>query len=156
MRAFVAVLFVVSCAGHISASGDANEINSESPKQEKRSLSHGIGNGYYSAGLSDGGYVSSGPLSVSSGPSISSSGPSILSGGSGILSSGPGIDIGSGIDVGPGLAAGPGIAVGSGLGGGPAVVAGASAVGVSTNTNTFTTVRENVPVGVPVDRPIPV
>lgn len=138
MRGFVAVLFVASCAGLISASGDS-KVNSESAKQEKRSLSHGIGNGYYSAGLSDGGFSSSGPISVSSGPSFSA-GPSIIS-------SGPGLAAG-----GPAFGAGPAVIASAG----PAVVGGGASVGVSTNTNTFTTVRENVPVAVPVDRPVPV
>lgn len=153
MRAFIGLLLVVSCGSVVLASqSESKDKQSESAKQEKRSLSHGVlGGGYpsnygslagsyasyglagaYANGIGglEGGVVSSGPVTVSGGPEIVSSG-------------GPGIVSGfGGAGIGPGFAGGVGFAAGG--------------VGVSTNTDTLTTVRQNIPVPVAVDRPVPV
>lgn len=136
MRAFIGLLFAVSCGSIVLASQNEQKVQSENVKQEKRSLSHGIiGDGYSSKyGNIAGSYGSYG-LAGAEG-SIVSSGPVLISGGSGL--------IGSGYGGGPGL-------VGAGAGFG---IGTAQTVGVSTNTDTLTTVHKTVPV--PVDRPVPV
>lgn len=166
MRAFAGLVVVVCCVSLSVASERPREAHSEDGKQEKRSLSHGsvLGGGYpyssYPSGaghygsygiagsaslIAEGGessILSSGPLAVSSGPSISS--------GPGIISGGPGIYGGSGFYNNGGFinGGGPGFA-GAGF-------ATSGVAAVSTNTDTLTTVRQNVPVPVPVDRPVPV
>lgn len=181
MRAFVGLLAVLCCAGLIGASESKQKASPvEGSKQEKRSLSHGVlGGGYPSQsyqnyagpygsyGVAGAGYLGSDysaatvdascpGCAVSSSGGVSVSGPGIITsaGGSsvglgGVIGTGPAVfGPGPGVAVG-GFGAGPGVAVG-GFGAGPAV-----GVGVSTNTDTLTTIRQNVPVAVPVDRPIP-
>ena len=154
MKAFIGIVFVVCLVG---ASEVENKVQSESLKQEKRSLSHGVlGGGYSSSYPSyEGHYGGSYGLTGLSEPSIvSSSGPiSVSSGGypGEVISSGPSYS--DGAILSGGSIGGP-ILSGGAVDGG--VVSAGSAVGISTNTNTLTTVRQNVPVPVAVDRPVPV
>lgn len=181
MRAFVGLVVVVCCVSLSVASERPKEVHSEDGKQGKRSLSHGsvLGGGYpyssYPSGaghygsygiagsagiIAEGGessILSSGPLAVSSGPGIISGGPGIISGGPGIINGGPGI-IGSGAGIygGSGFYNNGGFINGGGPGFAGASFATSGVAAVSTNTDTLTTVRQNVPVPVPVDRPVPV
>lgn len=159
MRAFVGLLVVLCCGSLIGASESKQKANPAEPvKQEKRSLSHGVlGGGYQtqsyqnyagpygSYGVTGGGYLGS----EYSAATVDASCPGCaVSTSGGVSVSGPGIITsagGSAVGVGGVIGTGPAV-----FGPGPAV-----GVGVSTNTDTLTTIRQNVPVAVPVDRPIP-
>lgn len=170
------------CGGLIGASENKQKANQvDAVKQEKRSLSHGVlgggypsqsyqnyGGPYGSYGVTGGEYLGNGysgatidascpGCAVSTSGGVSVNGPGIITssgssagGFGGVIGTGPAVFGPGPGGFGPGAAGfGPGSGIGV-IGGGPAV-----GVGVSTNTDTLTTIRQNVPVAVPVDRPVP-
>ena len=145
MKTILGLLFVFYCV----AADNTIQKNVEPSKQEKRSLSHGA----FGFGLP--GSIQSSPSVISSGiPSTSIvSGPSAVLGDSSAVLGDASAVLGGSSTV---LGGSSGVFGGSPavLGGSSTVLGGSSAVGVSTNTNTLTTIKQNVPV--PVYQPYPV